>query len=369
MCYKEQRRIIGPVITDRILSKAADLARSRRCLLLTGGRSYESSGAKAYLEKQDEWRGVRRLEVKSPLPTSDELAHLAASAAKGSSYDVIIAVGGGKVLDLAKLLSLGIADPNLLLSHLPQVRKTARVIAIPTTAGSGAESTPFAVLYHGGVKHSIDLPALLPDLAIIDYRFQFSASFEVMLAAGMDAICQSIESLTARYGTVHSQSLAARALSLGVQSLGDALNGHRHAQKQMALASNLAGRAIAISRTTIPHALSYVLTSHYGIPHGKAVAVSMGPYLHWLEDQSNRTKSIMGIVNTLKSSLGVSDGNLHKSWKSFVNSLHPGLYQSLLAIQHQHGVEMLAEVNVQRLQNAIIPMQSGDLAEMLSSKL
>ena len=179
---------------------------------------------------------------------------------KGAA-DAFIAVGGGTTIDTAKLLNLAVVSGMPVKELLTQ--KTAPdmllpCMAFPTTAGTGAEATRFAVCYDGEVKYSIDFEVIRPtDVAHIP---EFTATLPAYQKAStnFDAYAQAVESLWAKGATDESKEYANRALALMKSD-------------NWSEASYWAGRAIDISRTTAAHAFSYYLTSHYGIPHGHAV--------------------------------------------------------------------------------------------------
>ena len=178
-----------------------------------------------------------------------------------SATDAFIAVGGGTTIDTAKLLNLGVVSGmpvKELLTQKTAPEKLLPCLAFPTTAGTGAEATRFAVCYDGEVKYSIDFEVIRPsDVALVP---EFTATLPAYQKAStnFDAYAQAVESLWAKGATDESKEYANRALALMKED-------------NWPEASYWAGRAIDISRTTAAHAFSYYLTSHYGIPHGHAV--------------------------------------------------------------------------------------------------
>ena len=180
---------------------------------------------------------------------------------KGAAVDAFIAVGGGTTIDTAKLLNLAVVSGMSVKELLTQKiapDKLMPCMAFPTTAGTGAEATRFAVCYDGEVKYSIDFEVVRPsDVALVP---EFTATLPAYqkLSTNFDAYAQAVESLWAKGATEESKEYANRALALMKED-------------NWPEASYWAGRAIDISRTTAAHAFSYYLTAHYGIPHGHAV--------------------------------------------------------------------------------------------------
>ena len=188
-----------------------------------------------------------------------------------SSAEVIIAVGGGSAIDVAKLIRF--YDGR----HLP-------LIACPTTSGTGAEATQFAVCYIDGVKKSISDPSILPDYAFVVPEFTYNNSKYLTACTGFDALAQAYEAYWNVNSTPESDKLALEAIShIQVQLIrlvNDELD-NIELRKSLSKGSNLAGQAINITRTTAPHAMSYTLTSKYGYPHGHAVALTF-PFFYEL---------------------------------------------------------------------------------------
>jgi alcohol dehydrogenase class IV len=200
---------------------------------------------------------------------------------------VIVAVGGGSAIDLAKagrLLPPASADVKGALRIDPP-----ELVAVPTTAGSGSEVTPFATLYADGRKVSLDTPKARPDRVVLDGALIASAPPRVTAAAALDALCHAIESCWNRVATPVSRryaDLAADALvRLTAGRLAEPVDEHRG--EELLLAAHLAGAAIAQTRTTGAHAFSYHLTARYGLAHGFACATS----LVWLAAHNWQTRS------------------------------------------------------------------------------
>ncbi|MDD3594709.1 MAG: phosphonopyruvate decarboxylase [Candidatus Gastranaerophilales bacterium] len=204
----------------------------------------------------------------------------AAVSKTGDKFDMIIAVGGGSVIDFAKLYKFAVDNKVSVLKYFDEpfdniINKT-KLVAIPTTAGTGSEATKFAVLYIDGVKYSLENNAILPDYAIVDSRFLKDTPRYVKATCALDAYCQAIESFWSVNSTQTSLEYATEAILLARDYIEKFVNtDDDEAMGKMALASNLAGKAINISKTTAAHAISYTLTSKYDIPHGHAVALSI----------------------------------------------------------------------------------------------
>ena len=161
-------------------------------------------------------------------------------------------------------------------------------MCIPTTAGTGSEATHFAVIYVDGKKKSIASQQLLPDVVILDPQLTDNMPAYVSACSGFDALSQAIESYWSRAATPLSQLYAAMAIEVLLVELPQAVNSNsRLARDKMQMAANWAGKAINISKTTAPHAMSYVITQEFGIPHGHAVALTLGKFFTLHEKYCN----------------------------------------------------------------------------------
>ncbi len=201
------------------------------------------------------------------------------AAGELAAPDLIVAVGGGGVIDTAKLIAAALSNDLDIRSLLDaRFSNAIPIIAAPTTAGSGAERTPFAVAYQDGTKYSVEDPSLLPVGAIVDPSLMESVPSNIAAAALFDALAHALESMWAVRSTPKSRLLAKDACEqiLSGFSQGGSSTASRD---RLAFGATLAGAAIAVARTTAAHALSYHLTSEYQVPHGAAVALTLGAIL------------------------------------------------------------------------------------------
>jgi alcohol dehydrogenase len=261
----------------------------RRILLVTGRDSYEQSGAKQAIEQ---WIQHLRTEIyhiaASPNPDY-ATAHEAALLIQQHNCDMVIGIGGGSAIDTAKAARLLAGQADMSEERVKQNRfdraPELDFIAIPTTAGSGAEATPFAVVYIDGIKYSISHPAATANVVVLDPSFLRTNTPHLAATAGIDAVCQAIESYWSVQSTPKSRRYSLQALEYLLPSIDQAVLHPTDAVRlHMLRGAHLAGQAIAIAKTTAPHALSYGLTVRYGVDHGEAVGMSMPYFLQYNAD-------------------------------------------------------------------------------------
>ena len=203
---------------------------------------------------------------------------------KTTSCDAILAVGGGSAIDVAKCIKLAVLAkegnkaiiPPLVSQLLSIESSEIPMIAIPTTAGTGSESTHNAVLYYEGAKQTVTNDGILPDFAVLEPSGLKTRPLYQKKCTMMDALCQGIESWWSVNSTKESRDYS----KLAVESI--MANWQKYifenddvAAAQVMLAANYGGRAINIAQTTAAHAMSYKISSLYGLPHGHAVAICL----------------------------------------------------------------------------------------------
>lgn len=191
--------------------------------------------------------------------------------------DTIVAVGGGSAIDVAKCIKL-FCRMDHGRNYLEQECADSGVplVAVPTTAGTGSESTRYAVIYYEGKKQSITHPSIVPDYAILEPLVLKTLPLYQKKCTMLDALCQGIESLWSVNSTDESMVYGKIAIQLVMDYWHDYIECNSdEAAEGIMMAANYAGRAINITQTTAPHAMSYKLTSMFGLPHGHAVALCL----------------------------------------------------------------------------------------------
>ena len=319
---------------------------TKQVFLVRGKHSFVSCGAQEVLHKVQDLTGVHFIEFMdfSPNP-KDEEAHEGRQRVLEASPDIILAIGGGSVLDIAKLIRHYAAEQGCALP----------LWAIPTTSGTGAEATHFAVVYRGGKKCSIEADDILPDVVLLYPPFTYKNDAYLTACTGFDAIAQAIESYWAKGANEESRTYSLKALNLLWKQLPLLIKGSTDEfRDQVSEGAYWAGRAINISKTTAPHAFSYEFTSHYGYPHGHAVALTF-PFFMRLNGTAE-----------LQELLGFTAENAVQQMETYLLSI--GLSVKLPGTVDVRGA--LQAVNLQRLANNPVPVTEeikSDLAIYLEN--
>ena len=191
-----------------------------------------------------------------------------------SASDMIIAVGGGSAIDVAKCIKLySNMEPGKNYLEQSIIPNDIPFAVMPTTAGTGSEATRFAVIYYKGEKQSVADESCIPDAVLMDASVLETLPSYHKKAAMMDAFCHAIESFWSIFSTDESKEYSRQAIQMIMKNKDAYLLKDAMAGENMLKAANLAGRAINITQTTAGHAMCYKLTSLYGIAHGHAASL------------------------------------------------------------------------------------------------
>lgn len=243
---------------------------------------------------------------------------------KSSGCDSIMAIGGGSAIDVAKCIKLAVLAekgsealiPPLVSNRLPIDGSAIPFIAIPTTAGTGSESTHNAVMYYEGAKQTVTNDGILPDYAVLEPSVLKTLPLYQKKCTMMDALCQGIESWWSVNSTKESREYSKKAVELVMANWRKyVFDNDEFASNKIMLAANYGGRAINIAQTTAAHAMSYKLTSMYRLPHGHAVAVCLPEIWQFMIESpelcrdSRGLNYLMGVFNDISFAMGV-DGSI-----------------------------------------------------------
>ncbi len=212
-------------------------------------------------------------QVREDPPEATVLA--AVAAARSGNVDGVIAVGGGSSMDVAKVVAVLLAGEQTLADMYGVGKVTGGrlpLMLVPTTAGTGSEATPVAIITTGETtKAGVSSPVLLPDVAVLDAALTLGLPAAVTAMTGVDAMVHAIEAYTSRHKkNPLSDNLALQALHLLSRNIRTAVHDgtNRQARENMLLGACLAGQAFANAPVAAVHALAYPLGGHYHIPHG-----------------------------------------------------------------------------------------------------
>ena len=320
--------------------------------LLVCGRSFSTLGIDRYFAPLAVFSGY------TPNPLYEQVRE-GVRCFREARCEAIVAVGGGSAIDVAKCIKLFCQMPDDV-SWLKQVFHDTGIplIAIPTTAGTGSESTRHAVIYENGVKQSVCHESIIPDVAILEPRLLSGLPLYQRKCAMLDALCQCIESCWAVAATAESREWAVRGIRLILDNWrGYIIDGTLDAADAVMHGANFSGRAINVTATTAAHAMSYKLTSLCGLPHGHAVALCLPHVWRFLEEHADA--SLKRVLATLPISL-----NDFVSLMEEMNMARQKVGAILPDVE-----TLVSSVNPERLRNSPVPLAVTDLREIYKTIL
>lgn len=222
-----------------------------------------------------------------------ETVKAAAKAFKDSGAEYLVALGGGSVLDTGKAVSMMVSmDEGEELSDFVKkdfVRKKVRLIAIPTTSGTGSEVTKFTIITDtkNNVKMLLKGDGIMPDMAIAEPKFTLSMPESVTVATGVDALCHAIESYISIKANPMSKQYSISAIRHIFANLPNCIGEERNlrARAKMSLAAMQAGIAFSNSSVTLIHGMSRPIGALFHVPHGNSNAMLLISCLDDLKDR------------------------------------------------------------------------------------
>lgn len=242
-------------------------------------------------------------------PSTDTVGN-AAQQAREFGADYIIGIGGGSAIDAAKAAALLLANPNVLADNLHKAPEKqlnhVPVVAVPTTCGTGSETTPVAIITNHKIHLKKSIPhRIFPALALVDGKYLASAKKTLIINTAVDALAHMVESILNVYSNTFNRMYPEYGLKLWGEFkdslLSDAPVDESLYEKLM-LTSTIAGMSIAHTSTSVPHGMSYDLTLHQNVPHGPAVGYFLAAYVEVCEkkvpEDVKRILALLGLKST-----------------------------------------------------------------------
>ncbi len=342
--------------------------------LVTGKKSYLNCGAKIKLEpilKNYKYTRFFDFEENPKIEDVEKGVYLY----NKNHCDFIIAIGGGSVIDIAKLVNFFNKKTkpftSLFKSTLNEEDKCP-LVAIPTTAGAGSEATHFAVVYANNLKYSIADKNLIPNMVLIDHSFLKSQPRYQMIVSGLDAFCQGIESFWCVNSNEESLEFSRKAIAYSWSNLKKAVEGE-DVLDNLAKAAYFAGKAINITKTTGPHSLSYGFTTNYGISHGHAVSIFLPFFVNFHKniDEENCNDSrghhfVLKQMTEIADILSVNFDNLEYEIISFFKELQIDINFKKLGVDETGFLTAIKGLNKDRLKNNPRLLSTKEIFEIYS---
>ncbi|MCM1285259.1 MAG: iron-containing alcohol dehydrogenase [Acetobacter sp.] len=264
---------------------------------------------------------------------------------KKEKCDFIVAVGGGSAIDTAKGIKY-YAESDI------------QILAVPTTAGTGAEVTRFSVLYRSSDKESVRSYDIIPEYQIFDYTTLKSLPYGQKAVTGLDAFAHAIEAYWSDDATTESREYSKEALRLFNDNFVGYMQNDENTFESMMKCSELAGRAINIAQTTACHAFSYKLHKLKGYFHGHAVAICL-IYI-WQYMKNNGSNELLDLIAEVEEISGYNPNSL----KKLLTDLGLNITLEMTVDEFDETVN---GVDVDRLKNHPMKFTKSDLISIYKS--
>ena len=274
--------------------------------------------------------------------------------------DGIISIGGGSAIDTAKAIKALLfteSQKSALEGRFPEHMPIPH-IALPATAGTGAEATQNAVIYVENRKASLSHPALRPDGVVLDADLLETLPLYHRKSSALDALCQGIESYWCTSATEDSRIHAYLAILGVLDNLKAYLAGDPHAAEEMLDASYQSGKAIQLTRTTAAHAMSYQLTKTMGYAHGHACMLT----LPTLWEAAEKEEGMTNILTDLSRKMRLGNSQMVPK---LLRGILIDLDMEIPSMPSEEILDMLSDsVNTERLSNHPVKMTSKDVKDI-----
>jgi len=349
----------------------------KKIFILTGKNSFYKSSADKILEKTLIKQNKKIFFKKSLFPEIKELKIIIKNI-RDYKPDLIIAIGGGSVMDYAKIANVKNIETklktNITLGNNKLKDNYTTLIAIPTTAGSGSEVTSNAVIYIRNTKYSVEGNHLIPNYYYLMPELVIGNKKTIKSSSGFDAISQAVESMLSVKSTKESLIYSKKSLEFSLKNYIKFLE--KPSLNNASLMSNaamLAGKAISISKTTAPHAVSYPFTALYNISHGHAVSLTFEKFLKF--NYLNQNKSICAFdlekryLDIFKIFKVKNIYELEKYIKNLKTKAKLSDDFNLLNIDIKNNYHKILDgINIQRLKNNPILLKKKDIKLIILNK-
>lgn len=290
--------------------------------------------------------------------------------------DVILAVGGGSAIDVAKCIKLYCnldgdgEDGGYLVQDI--VPNSIPFLAMPTTAGTGSEATRYAVVYHNGKKQSVTSESFMPGVILMNPTALETLPLYQRKATMMDALCHAIESFWSVNSTDKSKKYSREAIKGVLEYMDGYLRNTKEGNAGMLLAAHTAGRAIDIAQTTAGHAMCYKVTSLFGCAHGHAAILCDRVLFPWMIKNVDRCTDsrgkgyLRGTLDEIGDVMGCRDamGGARK-----LEAIFKKLSLEVPEATAEQYEEMRTSVNLVRLKNHPIALDERTIDELYHEML
>ena len=365
------RKILFGFNSLRMLSKELTDLEAHRLLIVTDPQICKLGYVDGITEQLDDMETQVFSRVKRE-PTISELEDLA-SEVRRQDYDAIMGLGGGSVMDSAKIASLSATNPGPIANYVGVDKvqvKGLPLICAPTTSGTGSEVTRYAVIKYERTKKAVTSDLIIPDVALIDPALTVSMPPKLTAYTGLDALAHAIEAMISSWATPLTDILALGAVRLIFQNLERAYNNGDdiEARYHMSIAATTAGLAFNDPKVMLAHSIGQTIGPIYNIPHGLSVALPLPYMLDFYTETSADKISMIGEAAGVHDPEKTDEENARAmilELLHFYKRLDVPLSLKEFGVSH-NALEKLAEFTVrfQPRSNSPIQFTNGNILEV-----
>lgn len=339
-----------------------------KCLLVVG--KYFHKLGLSELTKLD---NVVTFDEISPNPTYEQICQ-GIDMFNRNNCDIIVTIGGGSVLDVAKAIKLFHKMSGETPYYQQEFSDTkVPIIAVPTTAGTGSESTKFTILVHNNEKVAVEHDSILPEHVVLNGNLLKDLSLYQKKSTFLDALAQAMESWWSVSSTKESVELSKGAIQLLMENYKEFFSTwSEEVACDIMFGSNLAGQAINLTKTTAPHAMSYKLTTIKGTAHGHAVAVCLPEIWEYMYNNLDKCSDKRGAVHLEQSFLDIAKmlgGNDIADGVQKFRDLLVELEIEKVTMTSEEIANISNSVNTSRLSNNPVTLTTEAIHEIYSAIL
>lgn len=335
--------------------------------VIVAGNSAKQNGILRVIESQLDDRVLGTVVGIEENPTMENVDTII-EMMNDTKADALIGIGGGSVMDATKVASIG-AAMGLSAREIMNEKSRTRVplILIPTTSGSSSEVTNSAVIsdYTIGKKLPTNGPEVFADFAIIDPELTYTCPKNVTAISGIDIMCHAFDAIGNVKHNPYSDTLATEALRLAFKHLKSVYDGenNREGRHALSLATMLVGQAFSQTGTSGSHAVSYYLTSEFGVPHGEACALTVDLWYKINSEEDPRLEEIAKSLGFL------SVDEMLEAFNELKKSIGLRTTFAALGIDKKHLATIAEDALLQaNMKNNIVQLNEAELVELLNRK-
>lgn len=346
----------------------------KKILIVAGSSSYFSSKAKVLIDKLTKEKITNLFLKKKKIPEYQELISLIKLINKFHP-NLIIAIGGGAVLDLSKVANSLAFEQNIkkkIIANNYEVKNFCEILAIPMTAGTGAEVTTNAVIYLKDIKYSVEGSSVKPNhMALLPELIITNKKKDIINSSAFDCFAQSVESMFSKKSSLKSIKYSKKSIKLFLENYKKFIKNKSYNNGYlMSLASYYSGKAISISKTIAPHAVSYPFTSYFNVNHGHAVSLTLDSFIEYNFDNLELSTANYNIQDRYKLLFKILDVNNIVEFKKKIleikKNLHLERKLSLIDKKIPGNLDLiLKNVNEQRLSNNPVRIEKKNILNIL----